>query len=328
MFRPMSGTRGEFERIAAFVKRFPRATVPVGIGDDCAVLRPPPRQELCVTTDSLVEDVHFTRGTFRPEDIGHKALAVNLSDLAAMGARPAWFVCALELPPWVDDAALAGIARGMSRLAKQTGIALVGGNLSRAKKLSLTLTVSGEVPRGKALLRSGARPGDLLYVSGTLGDARLGLELLRRPRHRSTEPHPGGPLRRQRRPEPRLELGLLARAHASAAIDLSDGLVQDLSHLCEASKVGVRVDLKRLPISRALREHAGVEAPLWAARGGEDYELLLAVPPRRAARFEQACRLARQEITSIGALTRQRDVVLVGPEGHLVTSVRGFDHFA
>ncbi len=324
----MPGTRGEFERIAAFVKRFPRARVPVGIGDDCAVLRPSGREELCVTTDSLVEDVHFTRAAYRPEEIGHKALAVNLSDLAAMGARPAWFVCAMELPPWVDDAALNGIARGMSALAKRSGIALVGGNLSRANKLSLTLTVAGEVPRGKALLRSGARAGDLLYVSGTLGDASLGLELLQHPRHRSTELHPGGPLRRQKRPAPRLELGLIARAHASAAVDLSDGLAQDLGHLCQASGVGAVVELGRLPTSRALREHAGVEAPLWAARGGEDYELLLAIPARRAASFERACRSARQTVTRIGQLTRRRDLVLMSPEGHPAAAVRGFDHFA
>ncbi|MGA9525244.1 MAG: thiamine-phosphate kinase, partial [Myxococcaceae bacterium] len=245
----MAGARGEFEKIAAFVKRFPRAQVPVGIGDDCAVVRPSARAELCVTTDSLVEDVHFTRAGYRPEEIGHKALAVNLSDLAAMGARPAWFVCAMELPPWVDDVVLNGLARGMSALAKRSGIALVGGNLSRAKKLSLTLTVTGEVPRGKALLRGGAKAGELLYVSGTLGDARLGLELLNRPRHRATEPHPGGPLRRQTRPEPRLELGLIARAYASAAIDISDGLAQDLGHMCRASGVGAVVELERLPTS-------------------------------------------------------------------------------
>lgn len=134
---------GEFARIDAFVRHFPKARVPVGIGDDCAVLRPSSRSEWCVTTDSLVEDVHFTRRGFSPGDIGHKALAVNLSDLAAMGAKPAWFVCALSLPGWVDDRVLDGIARGMSALAKRHALALVGGNLSRASALSLTLTLCG-----------------------------------------------------------------------------------------------------------------------------------------------------------------------------------------
>jgi thiamine-monophosphate kinase len=328
MVARMSSPRTEFQRIADFVKRFPKAKVPVGIGDDCAVLRPRANTELCITTDALVEDVHFTRAGFRPEDVGHKALAVNLSDLASMGAVPAWFVCAMELPAWVDDAVLAGIARGMSALAKKAGIALVGGNLSRSEKLSVTLTLAGEVPRGKALLRSGARPGDVLYVSGTLGDARLGYVLLSHPRHRSHEPRPSMPVRRQRRPEPRLELGLMARAWATAAVDISDGLAQDLGHLCEASKVGARVELERLPVSRALRLHAGVEAPLWAARGGEDYELLLTVPKGRAARFEKACERAEQRVTRIGETTRRRKVTLLGAEGRELTGIGGFDHFA
>jgi thiamine-monophosphate kinase len=194
--------------------------------------------------------------------------------------------------------------------------------------LSITLTLAGEVPRGKALLRSGAKAGDVLYVSGTLGDARLGYELLSHPRHRSHEPRPSTPLRRQRRPEPRLELGLMARAWATAAVDISDGLAQDLGHLCEASKVGAKVELAKLPVSRALRLHAGVEAPLWAARGGEDYELLLTVPKTHAARFEKACERADQKVTQIGEITRGRKVELFGARGFRPTGLRGFDHFA
>jgi len=272
-------TAGEFARIDRFARFFPRAQVPVGIGDDCAVLRPRPGFELCVTTDAVVEGVHFMRARFTLADVGHKALAVNLSDLAAMGARPRWFVCALELPPWVDDRGVDALARGMSALARRHRVDLVGGNLSRAAALSVTITAAGEVPRGRALLRGGGRAGDRLYVSGTLGDARRGLALL--------ESGARGLARaKQLRPEPRIPLGLLARRFASAAIDISDGLAQDAGHLARASGVRAMVRMERLPVTKALRRYAGEASSAWAAAGGEDYELLLAVhraPPLRSS---------------------------------------------
>jgi thiamine-monophosphate kinase len=314
-------TAGEFARIDRFVRFFPRARVRVGIGDDCAVLRPRRGAELCVTTDAVVEGVHFTRAVFTLADVGHKALAVNLSDLAAMGARPSWFVCALQLPAWVDEHALDALARGMSALARRHRIDLVGGNLSRSDALSVTITAAGEVPPGAALLRGGGRAGDRLYVSGTLGDARLGLELLESGKR-------GRARTRQLRPEPRIALGLLARTFASAAIDISDGLAQDAGHLARASGVRAILHLPRLPLSPPLRRHAGESASAWAVAGGEDYELLLAVPPRAAGRFERACARAGERVTWIGELTRGRGVILVDPQRGTVPTPAGFDHFA
>jgi thiamine-monophosphate kinase len=308
--------RGEFSLIERFLQAFPRTRVPVGPGDDCAVLAPS-RGELCVTTDAVVEDVHFTRAHFSPEDIGHKALAVNLSDLAAMGATPRWFLCALALPRDFPERDLWRIAQGMSALAQEHRIALVGGNFTSARELSITLTAAGELQR-PALLRKGGRPGDLLYVSGTLGEARLGLIQLQAGKKR------GSAILRQRRPVPRVALGRLASRFASAGMDLSDGLAQDLGHLCDASRVGAEVELAHLPMSPAVRVRLGPEGAL---AGGEDYELLLAVPSEKARAFERACALAGERVTRIGRLIRGRRRVLKGPDGRLIPPPPGFDHF-
>ncbi|RKH55832.1 thiamine-phosphate kinase [Corallococcus llansteffanensis] len=312
---------GEFDFIQRFLACFPRARVPVGPGDDCAVLAPS-RGALCVTTDAVVEDVHFTRATFSPADIGHKALAVNLSDLAAMGAAPRWFVCALALPRDFPVRELSALGRGMAALAKAHRIALVGGNFTSARELSVTLTATGELSH-PPLTRAGARPGDLLYVSGTLGDARLGLKQLQAGVRR------GSAVRRQRRPEPRVALGRLAARFASAGLDVSDGLSQDLGHLCAASRVGVALELDRLPVSPALRAALGLEqARMEALRGGEDYELLLAVPPARAPAFERACGRSAERVTRVGVLTRERQWKIRDAAGRPLTPPDGFDHFA
>ncbi|WP_224361648.1 thiamine-phosphate kinase [Hyalangium versicolor] len=308
--------RGEFSLIDQFLGAFPRARVPVGPGDDCAVLAPS-RGSLCVTTDAVVEDVHFTRAHFSPEDIGHKALAVNLSDLAAMGATPRWFLCALALPKDFSERELLRVARGMSALAREHRIALVGGNFTSARELSITITAAGELQR-PALTRGGGRPGDLLYVSGTLGDARLGLIQLQAGQRR------GPAILRQRRPVPRVALGRLASRFASAGMDVSDGLAQDLGHLCEASRVGAEVELTHLPMSRAVRVALGAEGAL---AGGEDYELLLAVPSGSTLAFERACARAGESVTCIGKLTRERHRVLKDATGRLIAPPPGFDHF-
>jgi thiamine-monophosphate kinase len=313
---------GEFERISRFLRHFEKARALVGPGDDCAVVRPRANRDLCLTTDALVEGVHFFRPAFSFEDIGHKALAANLSDLAAMGARPSFCLCALQLPASVTAVQLDGLARGMARLARAAGLPLVGGNFSRAAELSVTLTLGGEVRRAGALTRAGGRPGDLLFVSGTLGDARLGLEQLL-----ADPTAEGAAVRRQKRPAPRLGLGLLARRFATAAIDLSDGLSQDLGHLCTASGVGAVVTLGRLPLSRAVKQAKGSAAALFAAEGGEDYELLLAVPPRRASAFVQACGADGQKVAGIGELASGRAIVFEGPDGRPVERPGGFDHF-
>ncbi|WP_434384262.1 thiamine-phosphate kinase [Melittangium boletus] len=309
---------GEFSLIDFFLSHFPRPRVPVGPGDDCAVLAPS-RGAQCITTDAVVEDVHFTRAWFSPEDIGHKALAVNLSDLASMGARPRWFVCALALPRDYPRPALGGIARGMSALARTHGIALVGGNFTSARELSITITAAGELPRGTApLTRAGGRPGDVLYVSGTLGEARLGLSLLQAGRRRAPA------ILRQKRPEPRVALGRLASRYASAALDLSDGLAQDLGHLCAASRVGAELDLEALPLTPAVRAALGPEGAL---AGGEDYELLMAVPPERTSVFERACLRAEEAVTRVGRLTPDAMGRIRTGRGRAPRLPAGFDHF-
>jgi thiamine-monophosphate kinase len=310
---------GEFELIAAFTRELPLRGegVVLGVGDDAAVLRPPRGEELVVTTDAVLEGVHFDR-RFRPEDVGWKALAVNLSDLAAMGARPLWAQVALGVPPRTAASRLAGVARGLGACAREAGIAVVGGNVTRAAELSLTVTVIGSVRPGRALLRGGARPGDAILVSGTLGEAALGLER-------------GAPAafgRRQRRPEPRVALGRALAGIATAGIDVSDGLVQDLGHLCRASKVGASIRLAELPLSAAyLRRVAGRPDP-WAAAlaGGEDYELLVALPPARLAAARAAAQAARTPLTVIGRAVEGRGVRILTADGRELPLPAGHDH--
>ena len=268
--------------------------------------------------------MHFRRADGPLEDVGHKALAVNLSDLAAMGARPRWFLCALAAPSLTRGEARA-LGRGMAALARRFSIPLLGGNVSRARELSLTLTAAG-APAGRLpLLRSGASPGDVLYVSGALGGARLGLRSLagRGPRSRRAE-------LRQRRPEPRVELGLLAARYASAAMDVSDGFLQDLARLLAASRVGADVELASLPVDAAVRRALGRAglALRMALHGGEDYELLLCVPKGRAAAFERACARAGEAVTAVWWLARRPGLRLLDAHGRVQRlPMSGFDHF-
>ena len=286
----------------------------------------PSTSALCVTTDAVVEGVHFRRKDGPLEDVGHKALAVNLSDLAAMGARPRYFLCALAAPALTLAEAHA-LGRGMAALARRFGIRLVGGNVSRAAQLSLTLTALGTPVGPKALLRSGGRPKDVLYVSGTLGAARLGVRSLRqRGRGRRFEKAE----RRQRRPEPRVRLGLLAARYASAAMDVSDGFLQDAGRLLLASGVGADVELGRLPVDAEVRK--AFRRPTLALRsallGGEDYELLLAVPFGRSAAFERACARAGEAVTAVGRLVPRPGLRLLDAQGvEKRWPLSGFDHF-
>lgn len=312
----------EFELIERFLSPFPRrgGGVVVGPGDDCAVLRATPGTELCVTTDALVESVHFDPALFTDADIGHKALAVNLSDIAAMGATPRWFVCSIACRP-EDARRIPRIARGMAALAVRAGARLVGGNFTRADSLSLHITAAGEVAQGGALTRSGAQPGDLVYVTGMLGDAALALDL-REVRDAMPKAKAAAILRRQLRPEPRIAAGRIARRFAHAAIDISDGLLQDLGHVVEQSGVGMRIDARAVPTSRAFRD-AGAHLDL-ALSGGEDYELAVLVPPDRSRAFERACRAANESVTRIGVAIPGRRLQLEHAP-HLRR--RGFDHF-
>ncbi|AKU93044.1 thiamine-phosphate kinase [Vulgatibacter incomptus] len=324
---------GEFERISLFTAPFEKGGggVVAGPGDDCALTRPRPGWLLVSKVDELVEDVHFS-AAFRPEEVGHKALAVALSDLAAAGATPRWFLVALGLPPGFPDRRLAGLAKGMSALASRTGAILVGGNLTRAGALSLTVTALGEAREGEALRRSGARPGYELLVSGSLGGAALGLRLLskdggsRRSWRRSWRR--SAAVRSQLTPEPRVGLGTIAGRYAAAGIDLSDGLLQDLGHLCERSAVGAELYEENLPLSPEVKR-LGAEGLELALGGGEDYELLFAVAPERVAPFVRAAKRRGESLTRIGRIVEGRGIRLLGKGGAPLPlpASAGWDHF-
>jgi thiamine-monophosphate kinase len=310
---------GEFEIIALFTRALPiggRGVV-VGPGDDAAVLRPAPGEDLVATVDAVVEGVHFdARST--PADVGWKALAVNLSDLAAMGARPLAALVALGLPPDPPLATLRGLARGLGACAREHGLPVVGGNVTRSPALSVTVTALGAVPEGRAVLRSGARPGDLVAVTGTLGDAALGLA-------------PGAPAalaRRQRRPTPRVRAGLALAGLVRAAVDVSDGFVQDLGHLCRASGVGALVAAADLPLSPAYRRAARRLPDPWAPAlaGGEDYELVVAFAPARLHAVQAAAARARTPLTVVGRFVRGGAIRVLGPDGEPVAVPPGHDH--
>lgn len=264
---------GEFDLIDRYFRR-PVQHAALGIGDDCALLRLTPGQQLAVSTDLLVEGRHFL-STVDPARLGHKALAVNLSDLAACAARPLAFTLSLSMPR-ADEAFLAPFARGLLALADAHHIELVGGDTT-AGPLTIGITVMGEVPPGQALLRSGAREGDELWVSGTLGDARLALEVFR---GQVACPGQGFDELRQAMelPQPRVALGLALRGLASAAIDLSDGLLGDLGHVLRASCLGAELQLAALPCSPLLAAQEEALRRTCLLAGGDDYELLFCAP--------------------------------------------------
>ncbi|HEX5354750.1 MAG TPA: thiamine-phosphate kinase [Aquabacterium sp.] len=277
---------GEFDLIEHFFWRQPgqgphRAVV--GNGDDCAVIAPAPGMQLAVSTDTLVEGRHFL-STVSPARLGHKALAVNLSDLAACGASPLAFTLALTLPR-VDEAWLRGFAKGLLDLADEHNCELIGGDTT-AGPLSIGITVMGEVPTGQALLRSGAKAGDDIWVSGFPGLARLALEAFRGSLHPSLSAEAFDAARlAMERPDPRVALGVGLRGLASSAIDVSDGLLGDLAHILQRSKVGASLCLDALPVGSWLAERAADEQLDCILAGGDDYELVFTVPPEQRARI-------------------------------------------
>lgn len=301
---------GELGLIGAIRRRarVARSVWRVGIGDDAAVLRPRAGEELVWTTDALVEDVHFRlrAGTLR--QLGEKALAVNLSDVGAMGARPLGCLLTLGLPESADVAAIEAFLGGFLALARASGCALVGGDTVRAPVWMVNVAVVGAVRSGRALLRSGARPGDRIFVTGELGAAAAGLALLDGPGART--PAERALARRQLEPRPPLRAGArLAHARlAHAAIDLSDGLVRDLGHVARASGVAARVDVERLPLARGLLAAAarlGTDPLSFALAGGEDYELLFTAGVRAPSAQEFTRRLGCR-VTEIGVVVRGR----------------------
>ena len=312
---------GEFDLIARIRARVAtRADVVLGIGDDAALLAPPPGRQLVVTADTLNDGVHFPRGT-SPADIGWKALAVNLSDLASMGAEPAWCTLSLSLPQ-SDPAWIEGFLDGFLDLAGQHGIPLVGGDTTRGP-LSIAVTAMGLVEPGRALRRDGARVGDEVWVTGTLGDAAGGLALLDR------EPVPA--LRaRLDRPTPRVAAGRALAGIATACVDVSDGLLADLGHVCARSHVAARIDVDALPASAALMEVIG-EADRIAlqASGGDDYELCFTAPADAGADIGAVSAQLGLRITRIGRIVAGEGVHPVDAKSQPWSSPRrGYDHFA
>ncbi|RRQ23014.1 thiamine-phosphate kinase [Thiohalobacter thiocyanaticus] len=292
----------EFDLIARYFAGLTpaRDDIRLGIGDDAAVVSVPPGHDLVIATDTLVAGVHFPPDT-DPVAIGHKALAVNLSDLAAMGADPAWALLALTLPE-ADAAWLAAFAEGFGRLASESGIALIGGDTTRGP-LTVTVTVHGRVPEGQALTRNGARPGDAIYVSGGLGAAAAALAL----READADPDALQASRlRLDYPEPRLALGRALRGLASAAIDISDGLLADLGHLCQASGVGAEIDVDAVPRHPALTQLVRGDDTTWydwPLAGGDDYELCFTVPDAAQSRIAAVAESTGIALTRIGEIT-------------------------
>jgi thiamine-monophosphate kinase len=306
------------ERIRARATR--RDDVVLGIGDDGAVLSPPAGQHLVAAVDTLVSGVHFPAGT-QAADIGWKALAVNLSDLAAMGAEPAWALLSLTLPK-DDPRWLEGFLDGFLELAAQHRVALVGGDTTRGS-LMVSVQVMGFVPVGTALARSGARVGDRLWVTGTLGDAAAGLSLWgdRARGSRGTR----WLIERLRRPTPRVEAGLALRGHARAAIDISDGLLADLGHVCAASGVGAEIEVATLPTSAALAALPEPQRRAWQLTGGDDYELLFALPEGVPVPSALSGSVAA---TAIGRLVAGSGVRVLDDQGRSMRVDRsGYRHF-
>ncbi len=332
---------GEREIIARIGARIPSkpAWMLVGIGDDAAVVEPPRGALEILTTDGLVEGVHFDRRFSRPFDIGWKALAVNVSDIAAMGGAPRAALLSLALPPSLSLDALDELLDGFLALAREARVALAGGNVSRSPgPLAIDVTLIGSVRTRDVLRRDGAKPGDAVFVTGSVGSGRAGLEFLRACQENDPE---GGSsegtemdacVERYRRPAPRYRIGaLLGRARAaSACMDLSDGLADAARQIADASRAGIRLDADALPLEPGARrwfDRQGRDAAVDAASGGDDYELLFTVPRKRTGRLRHVLQQARGiPITRIGEIIPGRDAVFVR-DGRAEPLPAGFVHF-
>ncbi len=331
---------GEFDLIERYFKR-PARKAALGVGDDCALIMPTAGMQLAISSDMLVEGRHFL-STVNPSHLGHKALAVNLSDLAASGAEPLAFTLALSLPR-VDEAWLAGFSEGLFRLADAHNCELIGGDTTQGP-LNICITVFGEVPPGDALLRHNAQVGDDIYISGTVGDARLALEVFRGTQ--SLDANAFEQVRaRMERPTPRVQLGLELRAIANAAIDVSDGLLGDLGHILKRSNVGAEINTDWLQtagsFSGSLNEHTHAGISPWLAAlpfnkrlefamsGGDDYELCFTAPVNQRELVHAAAWESDTPVTRTGRITETSGLVVLDPQGQPITRrFASFDHFA
>jgi thiamine-monophosphate kinase len=306
----------EFDIIQQFFNQqaVHRHDVQLGIGDDAAIVSVPPHHQLVITTDTLVEGVHFPVNT-SPFDIGYKALAVNLSDLAAMGAEPAWITLSLTLnnptPDWLRD-----FSHGLLSLASIHQVSLIGGDLTRGP-LSITIEAHGFVPTHQALRRDAAKLDDLIYITHSTGDAALALEYVQQ-----NKTMPDTLKKRLNRPEPQVNIGKKLRSIAHAAIDISDGLLADLSHILKQSKVGAEINIDQIPLSEHLKQLPDKKRALTLAlSGGDDYELCFTIAANQVARLDFDC-------TCIGKITAKRELVLHDRQGHpYQETLRGYQHF-
>ena len=322
----MSGL-SEFSLIKHYFEKIstPRSDVLLGIGDDCAIVQADTNQQIAISVDTLVEGVHFLPNA-DPENLGHKSLAVSLSDLAAIGATPAWFTLALTLPE-VKEPWLAGFAKGLATLAKQHQIALIGGDTTRGP-LSITIQVNGFVRSEQALRRDGAHVGDNIYVSGTVGDAGAGLKLKQNQLLAQQGKQLQEAFLQQRldKPTPKVELGRDLGGIANSAIDISDGLVADLSHILEKSQVGADIELEALPVSSALADTVSREhAEQLALYAGDDYELCFTAPPEKHAEL----RKIKDSYTKIGTITGNPNKMVFYRGGQQIELTgKGYEHFS
>ena len=332
---------GEFRLIRRLARKFSRPSPSVirGIGDDAAVVDLSAGRHLVMTTDLLAEHVHFDLRTASFEDVGYKAAIANLSDMAAMGARPEHVLVSIAIPGSCTESHILRLYRGLMAACRPYRVSLIGGDTSASSAgLFLSLTVTGSTPTGFTLLRSGARVGDLIYVTGTLGDSLVGLQLLSQRGRKTASRLPPSMRRfliaRHRRPVAHCRLGQLLSRHglASAAIDLSDGLSGDLRHICAQSHVGAEIDCTALPLSPALRAYARstrTDPVRLALQGGEDYELLFTVPPSKIRRLERLAAQPGRRLTRIGVTTPSRSGLrLIDASGHKIPiPLLSYDHF-
>jgi thiamine-monophosphate kinase len=321
----MTDSNSEFDLIARHFTR-PAANAVLGVGDDCALVDVSNGMDLAVSTDTMVSGTHFFPDV-NPENLGHKALAVNLSDMAAMGAMPYWAMLALTVPA-VDHGWLAAFAKGFFDLADEFSVSLVGGDTTRGP-LSLTVTIMGEVPMGAALRRNGAKAGDDVWVSGNIGDAALAVA------HRNgrlvlSEGDYHEAVMRLYEPTPRVGLGQALRGLATSAIDISDGLLGDLGHICRLSGVGATVDLNSIPVSAIGAKHVNSKAGLTAiVAGGDDYELCFTAASTTRDSIEELTDVLGVPLSRIGQVKRGKGVSLIGPDGKPVKiDGRGYNHFS